>query len=210
MEIITNFLGNLSVFLAQHVLLSYLVLFFGSYFETIIGVGFFIYGEIFFIPGALLAGAGVLNIWLVAFSLITGGVLGDQSSYFLGRHYGMSVFKEGNKIFSLVNYEKGKKFYDRFGPKSLLLARIAGPFSWITPFLSGVYDVPYRQFVFYNTLGVIVGIGQFLIICYFFGSSYQLILDWTGKYGPIVGVGIVAILIALYFFFKKEKELIEE
>jgi membrane-associated protein len=122
----------------------------------------------------------------------------------------MSVFREGNKIFSLVNYEKGKNFFDRFGSKSLLIARIAGPFSWITPFLAGVYDVPYKQFVLYNTPGVIIGIGQFLIIGYFFGSSYQLILDWMGKYGPIAGVFIGIILVVLYFFFRKRKELVEK
>lgn len=210
METITNFFANISAFLAVHTLLSYAVLFLGAYFETVIGVGFFIYGEIFFIPGALLAGAGVLNIWLVALSLIAGGIAGDHTSFFLGKHYGMSVFKESNKIFNLVNYEKGKNFYDKFGPKSLTMARVAGPFSWITPFLSGVYDVPYRQFVLYNTLGVIIGIGQFLIIGYFFGSSYQLILDWTGKYGQIAGIALVAILVGLYFFFKKQKALIEK
>src|SRR3990167_3403522 len=104
MESVTSLFEDTSAFLAAHALLSYLVLFFGSYFETLIGVGFFIYGEMFFIPGALLAGAGVLNIWVVAFVLILGGILGDSSSFALGRRYGASVFKEHNKIFNHTNY----------------------------------------------------------------------------------------------------------
>ena len=93
----------MGTYLAAHTLLSYAVLFLGSYFETLIGVGFFIYGELFFIPGALLAGAGVLNIWFVTSALILGGVLGDSSSFALGRRYGASVFKEHNKIFNHTN-----------------------------------------------------------------------------------------------------------
>ena len=101
----------MGTFLAAHTLLSYAVLFFGSYFETLIGVGFFIYGEIFFIPGALLAGAGVLNIWLVALALIVGGILGDSTSFALGRRWGTSIFKEDNKIFNHTNYQKGLDFF---------------------------------------------------------------------------------------------------
>jgi membrane-associated protein len=177
MEFIKNILENTSAFLAVHVLLSYLVLFFGSYFETLIGVGFFIYGEIFFIPGALLAGAGVLNIWLVALSLIAGGVLGDSSSYFLGRRFGASLFKEHNKIFSHTNYQKGLEFFTKYGTKAVFFSRLLGPVSWITPFLAGTYKIPYTQFLGHNIAGVTVGIGQFLIVGYFFGSNYKTILS---------------------------------
>lgn len=163
-------------FLTTHILLLYAVLFFGSYFETLIGVGFFIYGEIFFIPGALLAGAGVLNIWLVSFVLIAGGVLGDSSSFVLGKKYGSSIFKEHNKIFNLTNYQKGLDFFEKYGTKAVFFARLLGPVSWITPFLAGTYKVPYQKFLGYNILGVTVGIGQFLIIGYFFIPTYPLFL----------------------------------
>ena len=117
MELLKSILENTGTFLAAHTLLSYVVLFFGSYFETLIGVGFFIYGEIFFISGALLAGAGVLNIWLVALALIVGGILGDSSSFALGRRYGTSIFKEHNKIFNHTNYQKGLDFLRNMGQR---------------------------------------------------------------------------------------------
>jgi len=62
-------------FLSNHQTLSYLILFLGSLFETIIGFSFFIYGEIFFLSGSILAGMGILNIWLVVFIYTRGELL---------------------------------------------------------------------------------------------------------------------------------------
>ncbi|MFA5942263.1 MAG: DedA family protein [Candidatus Paceibacterota bacterium] len=202
MPIIT--IATVTAFLEAHQILAYGVLFFGSYFETLIGIGFFIYGEMFFLPGAVLAGAGILNIWLVALALFTGGILGDHSSYFIGKHFGMRLFRKEARFFSHTNYQKGQAFFERFGSKSLFFARLAGPFSWITPFLAGVYGVPYRQFFFYNTPGVFTGIGIFIIIGYFFGSNYRPILAFMSEFGPVVLVALIVLLIA-YLIIKKRK-----
>ena len=188
----------MGTFLAAHTLLSYAVLFFGSYFETLIGVGFFIYGEIFFISGALLAGAGVLNIWLVALALIVGGVLGDSSSFALGRRYGTSIFKEHNKIFNHTNYQKGLDFFAKYGTKAIFFSRLLGPVSWITPFLAGTYKVPYPRFLGYNVAGVTVGIGQFLIIGYFFGANYQTFLTAMRQDALVVAIIAIFVLAAFY------------
>ena len=205
MELLKNIAENMGTFLAAHTLLSYAVLFFGSYFETLIGVGFFIYGEIFFIPGALLAGAGVLNIWLVAFALIVGGILGDSTSFALGRRWGTSIFKEDNKIFNHTNYQKGLDFFAKYGTKAVFFARLLGPVSWITPFLAGTYKVPYPRFLGYNIAGVTVGIGQFLIVGYFFGSNFDAILSII-KQDAIIVVGITLLVVAVYYIIKRNRE----
>jgi len=194
----------MGTYLAAHTLLSYAVLFLGSYFETLIGVGFFIYGELFFIPGALLAGAGVLNIWFVTSALILGGVLGDSSSFALGRRYGASVFKEHNKIFNHTNYQKGLNFFEKYGTKAIFFARLLGPVSWITPFLAGTYKVPYQKFLLYNIAGVTVGIGQFLIVGYFFGSNYGVILSVIKNDAAVVG-SIAILVLAAYYVIKRNR-----
>ena len=191
-------IDSLVVFLENHQTLAYIVFFFGSYFETLIGVGFFIYGEIFFISGALLAGAGVLNIWLVALALIVGGVLGDSSSFALGRRYGTSIFKEHNKIFNHTNYQKGLDFFAKYGTKAIFFSRLLGPVSWITPFLAGTYKVPYQKFLGYNVAGVTVGIGQFLIIGYFFGANYQTFLTAMRQDALVVAIIAIFVLAAFY------------
>lgn len=202
MEFIGNMAGNIGDFLAGHELLSYVVLFFGSYFETLIGVGFFVYGEMFFIPGALLAGAGILNIWIVALALILGGVLGDSSSFMIGRRHGVSFFSEHNKIFNDTNYQKGLAFFERHGTKAIFLSRLLGPVSWITPFLAGTYGVPYAKFLGYNIAGVTVGIGQFLIVGYFFGSAYDAIIASIKAEAVVVG-NIALLVLGAFYVYKR-------
>jgi len=189
-------------FLQTHSVLAYPVLFLGSYADTFIGIGFFIYGEIFFIAGSVLAGAGVLDIWLVALALYLGGILGDTSSYFIGLKYGASFFKKGRRIFSIENYEKGKKLFHKHGNKGVFLARFIGPLSWVTPFFAGVYKVPYRYFFYYNTAGVILAISQFLIIGYAFGANWQYILSVI-QHDMWLVFWVFVIVISLYFVVRK-------
>lgn len=190
------------VFLQTHSVLAYPILFLASYAETFIGIGFFIYGEIFFIAGAVLAGAGVLNIWFVALTLYLGGILGDTSSYFIGLKYGASFFKEGRRVFSIENYEKGKKLFHKHGNKSVFMARFMGPLSWVTPFFAGVYKIPYRSFIYYNTVGVILAISQFLIIGYMFGANWQYILSII-QHDMWLIFRVFVIVVSLYFVVRK-------
>jgi len=202
LHLFTTILGGMSVWLTAHTTLAYVVLFLGSYFETVIGPGFFIYGEFFFLPGAILAGAGILNIWLVALATLSGGILGDFTSYSIGRKYGLAYFKEGNRFFTPENHKKGELFFEKYGAKGIFFARLLGPLSWITPFLAGTYKIPYKTFFKYNIPAVIVGIGEFLVAGYFFGSNYETALHFIQKEVSTM-LGVALFLIALYYIIKR-------
>ncbi|MCX6736302.1 MAG: DedA family protein [Candidatus Parcubacteria bacterium] len=195
---ITEIFNNMGAFLGGHTYLSYAVLFLGSYFETVIGPGFFIYGEFFFLPGAILAGAGVLDIGWVALATLSGGILGDFTSFTIGRRYGLSFFKKGNRYFTPENHKKGELFFEEYGAKGIFFARLLGPLSWITPFLAGTYKIPYKTFFKYNIPAVIVGIGEFLIAGYFFGSNYKAALHFIQKEVSTI-VGVALFLVVLYY-----------
>ncbi len=200
-----SIIGGLTGFLAVHYYLAYLFLFLGSFFETLIGPGFFIYGEFIFLAGAILGGTGVLNIWLVALACITGGFLGDSASYFIGIKYGKGFVShflhKKNKYLTLKNYTKAKIFFQRHGKKSIFFARLLGPLSWITPFLAGTLHVKYKDFLKYNIPGVIVGIGEFMIVGYLFGFSYNLFLPKIEKYILYILIALI-IVIVIYKFSK--------
>lgn len=191
------FFGGVGAFiswLGVHQQEAYVALFLGEYFETLIGPSFFIPGELFLLSGAILGGTHVLNIWYVALALYTGAIFGDNSSYFIGHRASTAIFKEHRRIFSLDNYEKGSAFFRKYGNKAIFLARLLGPLSWITPFLAGVYRVPYRTFIVYNTPGIFVGVGEFLVVGYFFGDQYRRILGIAEHYVFIIPVLIIAFL----------------
>ncbi|MCB9809621.1 DedA family protein [Candidatus Peribacteria bacterium] len=200
--------------IAEHQTLAYGVLFLGSYLETIIGVCFFIYGEVFFLAGSIAAGAGTLDISLVTGVLLLGGVLGDITSYFLGECYGYRWYRALEHIpfirhyITEENYLKGCRFFEQHGAKSVFFARLLGPLSWITPFLSGIYRLPFRSFLPYDVLGVVVGIGQFIVVGYFFGVHYDRILPVMSEYLSIAVGGILLLLVLRYLSraraFRKE------
>lgn len=203
-ELLSTTLAGMMTWLTAHQTIAYVVLFAGSYFETVVGPGFFIYGEFFFLPGAILAGARVLNIWLVAITTILGGILGDFTSYGLGQKYGLSLFKEGNRFFTPENHKKGALFFEKYGAKGIFFARLLGPLSWITPFLAGTYKIPRNTFFKYNIPAVIVGIGEFLVVGYFFGANYETALKFIQKDVAYV-LGIALIFIAIYYIIKRNK-----
>lgn len=162
--------------------IAYLILFMGSMVETIIGLSFLFFGEIFFLAGGILASTGTLDIRKVIVVLYLGGIIGDNISYFIGRKYGIKLYESFSRyrffkrFINEKNYDRGVTYFTKVGPVSVFFARFMGPISWITPFISGVYSMNYKKFVFYNFFGVILGIGQFIVVGYFGGKYIDLFL----------------------------------
>lgn len=206
-----DFLNFFIVFLEQHANLAYLLLFLGSFFETLIGPGFFIYGEFIFLAGSILAGLGYFNIWLVSLVCIAGGIVGDSSSFFIGKKYGKQLikgfFKKKNKYLNEKNYKKGVSFFGKYGEKSIFFARFLGPLSWVTPFIAGSADLKYKRFLLFNIPGVIFGISQFLIVGYFFGFSYIAFLSRikAGIFYLMLGLFIALFFIILRKYISSKK-----
>ncbi len=185
--------------LAAHTSLAYLVLFLGAYFEALIGPSLFIPGELFLLSGSILAGTHVLNIWLVMLVLYGGAILGDTSSYWIGRFIGTSIFTKDGKFFNEKNYHRIEKLIDKYGLPGIFLARLVGPFSKLAPVTAGIFEIPFSKFLLYNIPGVIVGCGEFIVAGYFFGNRYQLMLWIIERYTLIIVLfGVAAVLGYLY------------
>ena len=206
---------HLLFFLQEHRQLAYGILLFGTYIETVFPFSLFVYGEVFLLAGPILAGIGVLDIRLVTLFFYVGGIAGDTTSYFIGRRYGASFFtcfqhkRRLGRLFSKKNYARGLRFFQRHGTWSIFLARLSGPFSWITPALPGIFKVPYKQFALYNIPGVLLGIGEYIIVGYYFADNYEMILHGAQKY-TAVALLVLAVLVFLYWwqrnFWRKKYE----
>ena len=211
---ILSLVDSLSKFIIIHKDISYLLLFLGSMFDVLIGFSFFVYGEIFFFAGTILAGLGVLDIWYVMMALYLGGIVGDNLSYFLGRKYGIGLYSSLRhtiyikKFINSRNYNKGVKYFQKYGALSVFLGRLLGPLAWITPFVAGIYKLDYKKFFIYDLVGIIIGIGEFIIVGYFFGRHFDKILKLSSIYMYIIVFAIV-IFISLLYYAKKRKLLIQ-
>lgn len=195
-------------YLQQHQQTAYLILFLGALLETLIPFSLIVLGEVFFLSGAVLAGLGVLDIWMVMLVLFAGGVMGDNLSYWLGYHYGIGLFDRLQhwpligRMVHKENYEKGVAFFQKRGSSAVFIARLSGPLSWVTPTLAGIFRLNYGTFVRFNTPAVIIGISEFIILGYFFGSYIRPVLDWAHQYGLAVVLFFMG-LVAAFFLLRR-------
>ena len=186
--ILTDFMTWLGI----HETVAYLALFTGMYLETLVGTNFFLPGEIFLLSGAILAGRHVLELGFVMVAVYAGAIAGDSSSYWIGRKLGPSIFKEGRRLLNPKNYARGEVFFRKHGKKAIFLARLIGPFNLITPFLAGIYGISYRDFLKFNLPGILIGVGEFIAIGYFFGTHFETVFLILNRYFFVMLGAIVA------------------
>ena len=200
----TQLMGYLEV----HRHSAYAVLFLGAFFETLIPFSLAVLGEIFFLSGAILAGLGTLDLWAVTGVLYLGGILGDNASYWIGRRYGQGLFARLSHLprigrhLHVENYRRGLEFFRRRGAFAVLAARFSGPLSWVMPALAGVFRLHYITFLRFNSLGVVLGIGQFILLGYFFGTHLESILNWLDRFGLLILVLVVGLSLIAWRFIR--------
>lgn len=198
-----GFMGELLALLSAHDQAAYAVLFLGAFFETLIPFSLAVVGEVFFLAGAMLAGVGMLKLWAVLVVLFGGGLLGDNASYWIGRHYGdgfvdhLSRWPIARRLVRPGQYDRGREFFRRHGALAVFVARFSGPLSWVMPAMAGAFRLSYATFLPFNTLGVLIGISQFIVLGYFFGSHLPEILGWIDRYGMIIAAIVSTAVVAV-------------
>jgi len=125
--------------------------------ETGLLVGLFLPGDSLLITAGLLAGAGILNIWWLNALLIAAAIVGDSTGYAIGARLGPRIFtREKSLLFNPKHVVRTQRFYEKYGPKTIVIARFVPIIRTFAPVLAGVGQMRYRRFVTYNVVG---GIG---------------------------------------------------
>jgi membrane-associated protein len=142
--------------------LGYAMLFGIVYSETGLLAGFFFPGDsLLFTVGAVAgageAGAAHLNIVVVNLVLMSAAMLGDSTGFLLGRKTGMRIFsRPDSRLFKREYVARTKKFYERYGGKTIIYARFIPIVRTFAAFVAGVMEMPYLRFLPYSVCG---GIG---------------------------------------------------
>ncbi len=122
--------------------------------ETGLLVGLFLPGDSLLITAGLLAGAGSLNIWWLNALLIAAAIAGDSTGYAIGARMGPRIFtREKSLLFNPKHVERTQRFYEKYGPKTIVIARFVPIIRTFAPVLAGVGTMRYRRFLAYNVLG---------------------------------------------------------
>ncbi|MBQ0985336.1 VTT domain-containing protein [Streptomyces sp. F63] len=135
--------------------------------------GFFLPGDSLLFTTGLLVATDTLSypLWLICTLVVVSAVLGDQVGYLFGRKVGPALFKRpDSRFFKQENVEKAHDFFEKYGPKSLVLARFVPIVRTFTPIVAGVSRMNYRSFITFNVLGGTLWGAGVTVLGYFLGQ----------------------------------------
>ena len=130
-------------------------------------------GDSLLFTGGLLAATPnpPVNIWVLVVSVSVVAVLGDQCAYFIGRRIGPALFdKEDSRFFKKRYVSESHAFFERHGPKTIILARFVPIVRTFTPVLAGVSTMRYPLFLGFDIIGGVLWGAGVTLLGYFLGN----------------------------------------
>lgn len=183
---------------------GYLLIFAIVFAESGLLIGFFLPGDsLLFTAGMFAAGAFSeqlpnvdFNIWILMAGIFICAVVGDQVGYLFGRKVGPSIFKRpDSRLFKHENIEKAQAFFDKHGPKAIVLARFVPIIRTFAPVVAGVGRMEYSTFVRYNVVGGFLwGVGV-TALGYFLGTRQIVQDNFEVAILAVVAVSILPIVV---------------
>jgi membrane-associated protein len=175
--------------------------------ETGLVVTPFLPGDsLLFAIGALSAVDGSpLNPWFSMLLLAASGILGDAVNYSIGYRLGPRVFKrEDSFFFNKKHLQKAQSFYERYGGKTIFLARFVPIIRTFAPFVAGIGKMSYRRFGLYNISGGICWVSAFVLGGYWFGNRELVKRNF---HFVIVAIIFISILPGVIEFWRERRRL---
>ena len=147
------------------------------------------------------AGDPHLNLAVVVFGTLVAAIAGAQIGFALGQRYGTRLFKPHARIFKTAYLEQAQDFFDRRGPRAVVIARFVPVVRTIVPMLAGAGNMPRRKFAVANLIGAVLWTVGISMLGYVVGRSISIdkfIL-------PVVAVIIVLSLIPPFLEYRRHK-----
>jgi len=152
----------------------YLGLWFIIFAETGLAVGFFLPGDSLLVVSGLFAAAHKLNVWLVLIAFFLGSGLGDSTGYWTGRVMGKTLFnREDSWIFKPSRVQKAHAFFEKYGVKTVVLARFVPIVRTFAPLVVGAAEMPYSRFLPFSVIGGLLWICSMVLAGYFLGGMIE-------------------------------------
>ena len=145
-----------------------------------------------------------LNIWVLWGLLTVAAILGDTVNYWIGHYIGPRAFTGEVRFLKKEYLDRTHAFYERYGGKTIVLARFVPIVRTFAPFVAGVGAMTYSHFISYNVIGGILWVTIFTWFGYFFGNlpivqeNFSLV---------VIAIILISVLPAVYEFVKERMRL---
>ncbi len=177
---------------------TYLVLFLIVFAETGLVVTPFLPGDSLLFAAGALAALGTLNIWGMMALLFVAAVLGDAVNYHVGRYLGPKVLAGHYRFLKPEYLHKTQAFYDKYGVKTIVIARFVPIVRTFAPFMAGVGKMHYPTFFTYNVIGAALWVLICTLAGYFFGNIPVVKQNFGLVVLGIIGVSVLPMVVEIY------------
>jgi membrane-associated protein len=166
--------------------------------ETGLVVTPFLPGDsLLFAVGALSATDGSpINVVFVGILLSVAGILGDAVNYSIGRRIGPRVFASStSRLLNKEHLVKAQQFYEKHGPKTIVIARFVPIVRTFAPFVAGIGKMEYTKFATYNVVGALVWVWSLTLAGFWFGNLEFVKKNFSLVVFAIIGLSLLPILV---------------
>lgn len=184
---------------------TYLILFLIIFVETGVVVMPFLPGDsLLFAAGMLASQPNELNVWLLILLLLVAAIAGDSLNYSIGQRFGMRVTRVrlfGKQVVKDEHIQKTHSFYEKYGSKTIVIARFVPIVRTLAPFVGGIGKMHYGTFLTYNVVGAILWVVGITLAGYFLGNI-PIIRD---NFSTVVLIIIFLSIVPIIYEVVKEK-----
>lgn len=192
------------IWLIQHFgVWVYLIVFLVVFCETGLVVTPLLPGDSLLFGLGALAAIGDLNVAWLFVLLSIAAIAGDTANYFIGQYIGPRVFhQETSRFFKREYLERTHQFYEKYGGKTIVIARFMPIIRTFAPFVAGIGSMTYSKFVIYNVLGGIVWVAVFIFGGYYFGNLPVVKNNFTLV---IMAIIIISVMPGVIEYFRQRR-----
>jgi membrane-associated protein len=169
-----DFILHIDVHLGQLIstygMATYAILFVIIFIETGLVFTPFLPGDSLLFAAGAFAALGSLNIFVILILLSLAAIFGDTANYWIGHFFGEQLIAHPKVPINKEHIEETKKFFDKHGGKTIILARFVPIVRTFAPFVAGIGRMSYRHFISYNIIGGISWVFIASLSGFFFGN----------------------------------------
>jgi membrane-associated protein len=148
-------------------------------------------GDSMLFSAGTFASLGYMDVWLLSVLLSVAAIAGDTVNYWIGHYLGTKVFQyKKSRFFNPEHLMRAHKFYEKYGGKTIIIARFVPIIRTFAPFVAGIGSMSYGRFIAYNVIGGLAWVLICVFAGYFFGN-----LPFVKKNFSLVILAIVFISI---------------
>ncbi|HEU4874461.1 MAG TPA: VTT domain-containing protein, partial [Pyrinomonadaceae bacterium] len=128
-------------------------------------------GDSLLVVAGLFAATGQLNVAVLLSSLFVAAVVGDAVGYYTGAKMGPRLFRrQKSLLFRPSHLRRAHDFYEKYGGKTIIIARFVPIVRTFAPIVAGAAQMPYRKFIVFNVVGGFLWVFSMVLTGYFLGT----------------------------------------